>query len=256
MHRAMNFLDRLAHRRALRYWVDVADGAVDADLDALRDLRASARQTRRAVGRVLHIADGRLALPLLGSNAMKRLAGADWMWRPELWRGPIEPCGIAGIKPRSSFGSELTIHHDCPLSEITFRQYRNKGQGDLAPFGAVLDVLGFEGSYLSLLVDLPKEAVETLTKRHIFRVEMIAARDRDITLYARMNVKNGPNTEQIAAKLEDADQGVMADFDLGFTKINEKRVERLWLEIFFEAPAMSCVTLRDLTISRRPRAEV
>jgi hypothetical protein len=38
--------------------------------------------------------------------------------------------------------------------------------------------------------------------------------------------------------------------------MNEKRVERIWLDLIFEGPEMNQVTLRDLTFSRRPRAEL
>ena len=48
----------------------------------------------------------------------------------------------------------------------------------------------------------------------------------------------------------------MVEFDLAYTKLNEKRVEKLWLDLIFEGPEMNQVTLRDLTFSRRPRAEL
>ncbi len=256
MSRPISFLDRLADRRMRRLWAETAGAAEEMELDDLRDVRAEARRMRRSLDELLHVADGRLALPLLGSNAMTRPSGADWVWRPEAWRGPVEPSGLAGVEPRTRFGSELAVHHDCPMGEVTFRQLRNARQGDLAPFGVSLDVLGFAGSYLSLAFDLPDEAVENLARRHIVRVEMSVDRERDITLYARLNVKNGPNTEQVVAKVEGPDHAQAADFDLGFTKINEARVERVWFNLFFEEPAMSRVVIRDLVMSRRFRAEV
>ncbi len=46
------------------------------------------------------------------------------------------------------------------------------------------------------------------------------------------------------------------EFDLAYSKMNEKRVERLWVDLIFEGPEMNQVILRDVTFSRRPRAEL
>ena len=52
------------------------------------------------------------------------------------------------------------------------------------------------------------------------------------------------------------DEEVMVEFDLAYTKINEKRVERLWVDLIFEGPEMNQIILRDVTFGRRPRAEL
>jgi hypothetical protein len=256
MPRPDTFLDRLASRRMRHYLTRAAEVAPTVELDALREMRAEARRLRRGLDGFLHVADGRLALPLLGTNAMNRPPVAVWLWRPELWRGPVEPRGVAGVQSRTRFGVQAEVLHDCPLGEVTLRQVRNAGSGDLAPFGMVVDVLGFQGSFLSLVIDLPPSAAEGLSRRHTFRTELAVERDRYVAIYGRLNIRHGPNTEQINARTHGPDHALAADFDLGLTLINENRVERLWLELFFEAPAMSCVTLSDVTMSRRPRADL
>ena len=75
-------------------------------------------------------------------------------------------------------------------------------------------------------------------------------------IFARLNVKNGPNTEQIVRELPLDGTDTMVEFDLAYTKLNEKRVDKLWLDLIFEGPQMNQVVLRDLTFSRRPRAEL
>jgi hypothetical protein len=52
------------------------------------------------------------------------------------------------------------------------------------------------------------------------------------------------------------EEEVMVEFDLAYSKMNEKRVERLWVDLIFEGPEMNQVILRDVTFSRRPRAEL
>jgi len=251
-----SLIDRITHRRALKLWRRAAGCAAATDLDHLKAMRGQARALRRELDQVLHVADGRLALPLVGTNAMRRPIGADWLWRPSPWRGAIEPQGIAGAASRSTFSAEVTLFHDCPLREATLRQVRNSGAGDLAPFGLVLDLLGFEGSFLSLALDLPQEAVTGLKRRHILRVDAEITCERPCQIFARLNVKNGPNTEQFTEPLAGDAAALSAEFDLGFSKVDETRLERIWLDLSFETPAMNRIALRDLTMCRRPRAEI
>ena len=45
------------------------------------------------------------------------------------------------------------------------------------------------------------------------------------------------------------------EFDLAYTEINEKRLEKIWLDLILEAPRMSAVDIRELYLSRHLRAE-
>jgi hypothetical protein len=75
-------------------------------------------------------------------------------------------------------------------------------------------------------------------------------------IFARLNIKQGPNTEQIVRELPLGQDEVMVEFDLAYTKMNEKRVEQLWVDLIFENPQMNQIIIRDLTFSRQPRAEL
>ncbi|MEC9199625.1 MAG: DUF6478 family protein, partial [Pseudomonadota bacterium] len=46
------------------------------------------------------------------------------------------------------------------------------------------------------------------------------------------------------------------EFDLGYSNINEKRLESAWVDLIFERARMNQITIRDLTFCRRPRAEL
>ncbi len=67
---------------------------------------------------------------------------------------------------------------------------------------------------------------------------------------------HGPNVEQIVREMPLNAQEVMVEFDLGYSKMNEKRVEKLWIDLIFEGPEMNQIILRDVTLTRRPRAEL
>jgi len=252
-----SLIARTQHRHALKRWRRVADEAKAMDLGALKAARGRARQLRRHLDRTLHVAEERLTLPLIGSNAMRKPIGADWSWRPELWRGPINPPGIAAAKTRTRMGEEVTLHHDCTVSELTMRQIRNTSPEDLAPYGLRMDVFRFDGSFLSLVLDLPGEAMQGLKKKHVIGLAATVQSEKPIEVFARINIKHGPNTEQLVRELpmqEGADQ--LVEFDLAYTGLNEKRVEGAWIDLIFENPEMNQVILRDLTFSRRPRADI
>lgn len=246
--------DRLHHARALRRWRRVARLADGAPLTDLRAQRNAARQLRTQLDKLLHVADGRLALPKVGSSAFPRPHGTDWAWRPELWRGPLPVPGISSVPTRSKLGGEVTLFHDCAHAEMTLRQLRNTREADLAPFGLCMDVFSFDGSFLSLVVDLPQDAADGLTREHLVRVETIIELETPIEIFARLNIRNGPNTEQIVRELPLHEPEVVVEFDLAYAKMNEKRIERMWLDLIFEAPEMNQVILRDLTFARHRRA--
>ncbi|MDZ4095318.1 MAG: DUF6478 family protein [Paracoccaceae bacterium] len=255
-HSFSTLKEKFLHKRMLRRWGRLADGAGSLNLEALRDLRGHARQLRRQLDRVIHMAEHRLALPVIGSNAMRRPIGADWLWRPDLWRGEIAVPGFSSVPSKALVCDGTTIFHDCRRSELTVRQIRNGRDADIAPFGFRMDVFRFDGSFLSLVLDLPDEAVQGLKLRHLIRLDAVVEMEKPLEIFARLNIKHGPNVEQIVHELPLNEEEVMVEFDLAYTKLNERRIERIWVDLIFEGPEMNQIILRDVTFSRRPRADL
>ncbi|MEE9388129.1 MAG: DUF6478 family protein [Paracoccaceae bacterium] len=249
-------LNNYFHRRVLRRLNRAMSLARTQDLYALRKTRVRARELRRLVDKILHIADGRLTLPLIGSNAIQKPLHSDWAYRPELWRGPLTPPGIAPAITKTRLGDEVQVFHDCKISEITLRQVRNTHGQDLAPFGLSIDVLKFDGSFLSLVIDLPNSGLDGLKLRHLMRMTLSIDLEQPLEIFARFNVKHGPNNEQLVREIEVIDGHAVVEFDLAYTNLNEKRLERAWVDLIFEGPQMNQIVLRDVTFSRRPRAEI
>lgn len=251
-----SFLDRVNQNRSLRRWGRLASAANSAPLWQLRAVYAQALSLRRLLDRVIHQSEYRLALPSIGSNIIRRQMGTDWAWRPDLWRGPVSKMGYAAIPNRTQVCQGATVYHDCKRTELTARQIRNTRESDIAPFGFRLDVFRFDGSFLSLALDFPAEAADGLKQKHIIRVDVIAEMEKPLEIFARLNVKHGPNVETIVREMPLNEEEVMVEFDLGYSKINEKRVEKIWLDLIFEGPEMNQIILRDVTLTRRPRAEL
>ena len=249
-------MDRFLHSGALRWWRQAARHVKTADHVALRRYRQRARQLRTHLNEVIFAADEQLALPAVGSTEFPKPFGTDWAWRPALWRGPLPVPGMSSVQTKSMLGKEVTLFHDCAHSELTLRQLRNLREADLAPYGLRMDVFRFDGSFLSLVVEMPKDAVRGLKKDHVLRIDTIVEVEKGIEIFARLNIKHGPNTEQIVRELPLNEENVMVEFDLAYSSLNEKRVEKAWLDLIFEGPEMNQVTLRDLTFSRRLRAPI
>ncbi|CUH79010.1 DUF6478 family protein [Tropicibacter naphthalenivorans] len=250
------WLERRLHAAALRRWSQAAAAAETTDLAELRQQRARARRLKNHIDRLIHVSESRLALPLIGNQSFPRPADADWAWRPELWCGPLPVAGVSSVQSKSMLGHEATLFHDCAHSELTLRQIRNMREADLAAFGLRMDVFQFTGSYLSLAIDLPEEAARGLKRKHLIRIDTIVEMEKPLEIFARLNIKHGPNTEQIVRELPLHEEDITVEFDLAYTKLNEKRVEKMWLDLIFEGPQMNQVILRDLTFSRRKRAEL
>lgn len=250
------FIEGRVFSKTLAKWARAARKAPSADLPALRRQRSKARLLKTHLDRLIHTADNRLALPVLGSTSFPKPHNADWAWRPELWRGPLATPGLSSVITKSMLGEEVTLFHDCDRSELTLRQLRNQRKEDLAPYGLRLDVFKFDGSFLSLVIDLPDEGVTGLKRTHLLRMDAIVEMEKPLEIFARLNIRHGPNTEQMVRELTLSEEHHRAEFDLAYSNLNEKRVERAWIDIIFEGPEMNQVILRDLTFSRRPRAHL
>ena len=116
-----SILDRFSNARMLRRWRKVAGGAEQVSLPQLRSQRNDARKLRTHLDHLIHVAEGRLALPRIGSSYFARPHGTDWSWRPELWRGPLPSPGLSSVPSKSKLGEEVTLFHDCDFSELTLR---------------------------------------------------------------------------------------------------------------------------------------
>lgn len=249
-------LTGLLEKGTLRRWDRAARAASEMDPAELKALRTRARALGRRVDRVLHVAEGRLALPLAGQAAIRRPMHSDWAWRPELWSGPVRGAGLASVETKTPVGREAKIFHDCALSELSVRQVRNTRPEDVAAFGLRLDVFRFDGSFLSLVVDLPGAAVDGLSRRHLIRLEIRVETEKPLEIFGRLNVRHGPNVEQLVREFPGSSGEYAVEFDMAATRMNEARVERAWLDLIFEGPEMNEIVLKDVTLSRRPRAEI
>lgn len=178
----------------------------------------------------------------------------DFAMRPDLWKLPIRPRGGVTIPSPTRLSDDVTLFHDCPAPELSFRQIR--AARGVARYHFALDVFRFGGGFISLVQDLPNDAIIGLTRSHVFTVTLELDWEAPLEVFGRLNLQSGPNTEQMVREMPVHDGQAVAEFDLAYSKINEKRMERVWLDLIFEGPQMNRLLLRDMTITRAPRADI
>ena len=93
MGRIRQALDGWHLRKVQDRWTKAADDAAETESFTLRSLRAEARAMRRQIDRLIHEADHRLSLPVLGAALPRAPLGSDWVWRGDAWRGALAPAG-------------------------------------------------------------------------------------------------------------------------------------------------------------------
>lgn len=249
-------LETLVGDRVLRHWSRAANGASGLSQRDLRHQRDRARRLRDVLDSFLRAAELRLAGPEIGSNRFPNPKGADWTWRPDPWRDPMQTPGLVAAGKRSDLSPGIALHHDCPQGEVSLRQIRNTGSADLAPFGLRIEVFEFAGSFLSLVIELPGDTLRGLSKSHIIRIEIDGEAEQETTIHARLNIRHGPNTEQITREVILRGGQIGAEFDLAYADLDESRLGNAWIDLFFEAPHMNAFVLRDLRLVRLRRSEL
>ena len=162
-------LDRIIQNAALRRWRNWAQDAGRAPLSTLRSRAVAARQLRNYLNSFLHGAEGKLALPRIGSTNFAPRHGLSYRG---LWRGPLHPPApqpppANPAWPRGAALSRL-CHirtHPAPAAQ----QPRRRSRAFWPAHGCVpvrwLLSLHRRGSAAEALVDL--------TRQHAFRVDCI-----------------------------------------------------------------------------------
>ena len=252
----LGFLDRFSLTSSLRRWGRALDapGMVPA-----RDLSAMHVQMRVARDRIDTLAARavtELHMRAQGSDAIERPDQCDWSERSGPWRQKLKPRGHVRPASPHDLGAGVTLFHDATEAELTVRQDPSPPGVRGASFALVFEVYRFDGSFLSLVQDLPAAALEGLTLNHYIAVHLRMTREHPIEVYARLNVQHGPNHEQIVRQIDFRDEIGRAEFDLAYSRINEKRLEKAWLDLILEGPEMNRLAIWDMVVLRAPRADI
>jgi len=166
----------------------------------------------------------------------------------------VSPSGHAPARTGAELGREAKVFHDCGRVEVSVRQRRNP-PGASAPFSVEAEVFHFDGTFLSIAIDLPREGFEGLTRHHLVRIGAEIEAERPARVFGRLNLRHGPNVATVTERFDVPGTGHV-DLDLAEADFDDERLSGAWVDIIVEAPAMNGIRLRDVTVSRRPRAQV
>ena len=190
-----------------------------------------------------------------GSDGIERPDQCDWAVRPAPWTAEMRPRGVVGLRSPQPLAGGITVFHDATNADFSLVQDRAPDWVEGPQFGLVLEVYRSDGSFVSFVQDLPGEALVGLTRNHFIAIKLVAEREQPVEIYARLNVQHGPNVEQIVRQVEFEGSDGQAEFDLAYSKINEKRLEKAWLDLIIEGPKMTRIALWDMVMLRAPRAD-
>ena len=249
-----NWFERAIIAQASKLWRQDLRKIPDMAVLEMVQLRNAALDWRGASDDFIRRADSRILRSKLRHSGFQKPADVDWAWRPELWSSAIAPTGVASARSETPLGQEVRLFHDCKMADLTIKQFRNLRHIDLAPFGCMLEVFQFDGSYLSLAITLPQKANPGFKTGHVVELETIIESERPLKTLARLNIKHGPNVEQIIREFSNDDKVSSVGFDLGYLMLHESRIQEIWLDFIFEEPEMNLIKIRDLTFYRRPRS--
>ena len=79
---------------------------------------------------------------------------------------------------------------------------------------------------------------------------------KSLSIFARLNIENGPNTTEISVQFPDNCENGILKFDLSSLKFTERRIKNIWVDLIFEAPALNKITLEDIILIRHPHAKL
>lgn len=246
------FLTRLAERKLLARWTDLADRADRMAASELRGLQQQLRPLATELSRFDRAATTRLNGR---SDAIRKPRGTDWAYRPRLWRERLAKPGQSFVTSPAALDGESTLFHDCDLAEITLRQEKTRSTEALSPYDMRMEVMHFHGSFLSLSIDLPDSVLEGLDSQHLIEVAADLKVDRPSMIYMRLNLRHDQNSKEILRNMPQDALAQPVTFDLSYADIQPRMVDKIWLDVIFPDPAMNLYSLSDLTLTRRPRAE-
>jgi hypothetical protein len=171
--------------------------------------------------------------------------GTDWAWRPALWAEDLAPLLPAAFPDGQRLAPDMTLFHDGRPDAIRLARGRP---------GLLLELRDPAGAFLSIAIDLPPAALSGLHRGHLIRATMILEAETELDIFARLNVRHGPNTSQLLRKLGMDRALNVVEFDLAYAGLNEKRIDHAWLDLIVENPPPTSILIGDLIVARLPRA--
>ena len=172
--------------------------------------------------------------------------------RPEMFMRPWRSSGLARPDTGVKLGADVTLHHDFPEPEFSVRQRPNPPGAD-APFGVELEAYELSGTFFSFALALPASEATQTRKEDLIRLTFDMEMDLPLEIFARLNLRHGPNVEQIVRGIDVNGRESFVEFDVFYSRFEPSRGKDIWIDLIFQTPSLNIIRLRDLTVLRSPR---
>ncbi len=170
----------------------------------------------------------------------------QWGYTPKLWEHNLDT-GISGnILTGTELAPRVTLHHDGDDNDISINA--GAAEGSMS-----FDIRKFPGSFLSVAFGFPEEDAKAVRRNNLIRIAVDSEAAEPFQAYARLNLRHGPNNEQIVRMLDIGHDG-FAEFDIFYTEFEPNRASDAWVDLIINEPEGKNFTINQVVILRRVRA--
>lgn len=252
MTRISRAMQKLRHRRVARLLQRQAGNMNKLSPAHASALRDQARAVHAAAAQVICAADLRLGDAGSGAWISTLPPRVDWVHRPAVWTTPQARSTQASAANEHNLGDGVSLHYDGE-GAIDLRQI-DAAQSGQSQHALVLDINEHSGSFVSLAIGFPDSALANFSKSVLFRCDLKMDRPARLDVFARLNLRHGPNVEKVIRAVEPTATAV--DFDVYYADLNAEDVTDIWVDLIINSPGPTRIVINDLLLSRRPRADV
>ncbi len=170
----------------------------------------------------------------------------EYIGHPTVWlqRAPSALAESVWRIPGNS--EQVRVFHDASQGGVSTTQTADS---------ISLTVATAPASFVSLAIHPSDGLRDALEPRHILSLEGRLQTSLALNIYTRLNLRHGPDTDTITRHHRTRYPQYREEFDIAPTAVGHRPLGHLWLDLIFENPSAATITVSDLTLSLRPRAE-
>lgn len=170
----------------------------------------------------------------------------QWGFTPPLWEHNFGSDVSGNILTSTEIAPRVNVHHDADSINMII-------QGEGPEGGISFDVKKFTGGFLSLAFGFPDNEAKAIRRHDLIRIAIISKSDNPFEAYVRLNLRHGPNNEQIVRMIE-IGKDSFAEFDIFYSEFEPNRATDAWIDLIVNDPEGRAFTLEQVVILRRVRA--
>ena len=171
----------------------------------------------------------------------------QWGYTPALWEHSLGQETSGNVLTGTEIAPRVNLHHDAEQTDIAIR-------GNGAEGGLSFSITKFSGSFLSLAFGFPVDVAKAIRRHDLIRIAVTSEAAEPFKAYARLNLRHGPNNEQIVRMIDIGHGDSFAEFDIFYSEFEPNRSSDAWIDLIFNNPEGLAFTLSQAVILRRVRA--